>query len=85
MNEGNVLGLLGKEVTCVSGQCTRCGKGDLRLYRGMSLRNNSGIFKCNSCGHVESYNSQIIKSAFPIQKIQDGAIPYYLDLMAERK
>jgi len=49
------------------------------------MRVLGGIFRCKSCGNVESTTMHLAKSMFPVQKMPDGALPFYLNSITEKE
>jgi hypothetical protein len=49
------------------------------------MRALSGIFRCKSCGNVESTTMHLAKSMFPVQKMPDGALSFYLNNIQEKE
>lgn len=61
-----------------SGECTSCGQETLEMSRsGYSLRPH-GVIHCKSCNIVESLTNHVGKSMFPLQRMPEGALPFYL-------
>ncbi len=85
----NSLGMMsllgGAKFEEVAGKCTKCDAENLEMSRGISLRVYAGIFRCKSCGHTESTSMHLMKSSFPIQKMPEGALPFYLNNLEDEK
>jgi len=65
-------------IPCPAGTtCSSCGSEE--VDRSMSPLGSafSGSIICKACGRRESVMVHIAKTAFPVQKMPDGALPFY--------
>ena len=77
--------LCGAKFQNTPGKCAKCDEENLESAHGNPMRALSGIFRCKSCGNVESTTMHLAKSMFPVQKMPDGALPFYLDSITEKE
>lgn len=67
------------------GKCNYCEQETLEFSRGVSLRVYGGLVHCKSCDKTESPTNYFGKAMFPIQKMPDGALPFYLEELDKKK
>jgi ssDNA-binding Zn-finger/Zn-ribbon topoisomerase 1 len=61
----------------MDGECSNCGKATLQKAHTNPMRTLGGLVTCTSCNRTESFTNHFIKSAFPIEKMPEGALPFY--------
>jgi len=61
----------------VEGECVNCGKSTLQKSHTNPMRAMGGLITCTSCNRTESFTNYIAKSMFPIQKMPEGALPFF--------
>jgi len=69
----------------IEGECVHCGKSTLQKAHTNPLRALGGLITCTSCNVTESFTNYFSKAAFPIQKMPDGALPFYLEELDKEK
>ena len=69
----------------LQGKCNYCEQETLEYSRGISLRTYGGLVHCKSCNRTESPTNYFAKAAFPIQKMPDGALPFYLNELSKEE
>lgn len=57
----------------------KLAKKKARLFSLLTSPLHPRTFKCSSCGKLEGIYSAFGRSMFPIQKMPDGALLFYLD------
>lgn len=67
------------------GKCNSCEQESLEYSRGISLRAYGGLVRCKSCNRTESPTNYFAKAMFPIQKMPDGALPFYLNELCKEE
>lgn len=63
----------------IAGECSNCGKATLQKAHTNPMKALGGLVTCASCNHTESFTNYFIKSAFPIQKMPEGALQFYFE------